>query len=274
MRNADFILITALALGGCATAPPLSRPVVPVAEAFKHGAAWKAAQPGDHLPRGAWWRDFGDPLLDGLIARANADAPTLAAAVARLDRAAAQARAANAGRYPSLDARASTMRGDDPAGGNVGRTGAGAALSYEIDLWGRARSAAAAGEADAAAAMADLESVRLILHAAIAESYFSLRAIDAEEALLRRTAEAYVGADRLIRTRYEGGIASGVDVSRSEAQLARLRAREETLAGERAAVENAISVLIGSPPSTFTIHRGVELPGLPAVTPGLPIVPA
>lgn len=270
MRRADFVLVAALALGGCATAPPLSRPVVPVGDQFKHGAAWKAAQPGDHLPRGEWWRDFGDPLLDELIARANADAPTLAAAVARLDRAAAQARAANAGRYPSLDARASTIREDDPAEGSVGRTGAGAALSYEIDLWGRVRSAAIASEADAAAAIADLESVRLTLHAAIAESYFSLRAIDAEEALLRHTAEAYERADRLIRTRYDGGIASGVDVSRSAAQLARLRAREETLAGERAAAENAISVLIGSPPSSFTVHRGAELPGLPAVTPGLP----
>ena len=213
MRRADFVLVAALALGGCATAPPLSRPVVPVGDQFKHGAAWKAAQPGDHLPRGEWWRDFGDPLLDELIARANADAPTLAAAVARLDRAAAQARAANAGRYPSLDARASTLREDDPAGGSVGRTGAGAALSYEIDLWGRVRSAAIASEADAAAAIADLESVRLTLHAAIAESYFSLRAIDAEEALLRHTAEAYERADRLIRTRYDGGIASGVDAN-------------------------------------------------------------
>lgn len=270
MRRADFLLAAAFALGSCATTTPLSIPVVPIAEEFKHGAAWKAAQPGDHLPRGTWWRDFGDASLDELIGRADAGAPSLAAAIARLDRATAQARAANAGRYPSVDARASTMREKDRASGDVGRTVAGAALSYEIDLWGRARSEAVAGEAEAAAANADMESVRLTLHAAIAETYFVLRTLDAEAALLHRTAEAYRRADRLIRTRYEGGIASGVDVSRSTAQLARVRAREETLRGDRAVVENAIAVLIGATPSSFTIQPSAELPELPAVTPGLP----
>lgn len=270
MRRADFVLVAALALGGCAATPRMSLPAVPLADSFKHGATWKAVQPGDHLPRGEWWRDFGDPRLDELIARADADAPSLAAAMARLDRAAAQARAAGAARYPSLDTRASTMREDGPAARDAGRTVAGAVLSYEIDLWGRVRSEAAAGEAEAAAAAADLESVRLTLRAAIAESYLALRAIDAEEALLQRTAEAYLRADRLIRTRYDGGIASGVDVSRSAAQLARVQARAEILAGERAAVENAIAVLIGSAPSSFTIADDAELPRLPAVTPGLP----
>lgn len=270
MRRADFILVAAFALGGCATTAPLAVPVVPVADEFKHGAAWKAAHPGDHLPRGTWWRDFGDASLDELIARADAGAPSLAAAIARLDRATAQARVASAGRYPSLDARASTIRENDRAAGDVGTTVVGAALSYEIDLWGRARSEAMAGEAEAAAANADMESVRLTLHAAIAESYLVLRALDAEEALLRRTAEAYLRADRLIRTRYEGGIASGVDVSRSAAQLARVGARVEILGGDRAVVENAIAVLIGATPSSFTIQPSAELPAFPAVTPGLP----
>lgn len=270
MRRADFILVASLALGGCATAPPLSLPAVPVADSFKHGAVWKAAQPGDHLPRGEWWRDFGDPRLDELIVRANADAPTIAAAMARLDRAAAQARAAGAARYPGLDARAAAIREGGPGAGDAGRSVVGAALSYEIDLWGRVRSEAAAGEAEAAAASADLESVRLTLHAAIAESYLALRALDAEEALLRRTSETYQLADRLIRTRYDGGIASGVDVSRSAAQLARVQARTENLAGERAAIENAIAVLVGSAPSSFTIADSAQLPSLPAVTPGLP----
>lgn len=270
MRRADLALVAALALGGCATAPRLSLPAVPVADEFKHGAAWRAAQPGDHLPRGEWWRDFGDPLLDELIVRADADAPTLAGAVARIDRATANARIARAGQYPSLDAWASASREDDPVSGSIGRNVAGGALSYEIDLWGRARSEASAGEAEAAAAAADMQSVRLSLHAAIAESYIVLRALDAEQALLDRTAAAYVRADQLIRTRYEGGIASGVDVSRSAAQLASVRARREILAGERASIENAIAVLVGSAPSAFTIPQGTELPRLPAITPGFP----
>ncbi len=81
--------------------------------------------------------------------------------------------------------RLSPTRENDRAAGDVGRTVVGAALSYEIDLWGRARSEAMAGEAEAAAANADMESVRLTLHAAIAEDSLVLRTLHAEEALLR-----------------------------------------------------------------------------------------
>ncbi|OYW82639.1 MAG: hypothetical protein B7Z20_13665, partial [Sphingobium sp. 32-64-5] len=80
MPRAKWALAAAVVLGGCATSPPLAVPSTPITGEYKHGAAWQAAQPGDHLPRGEWWRDFGDATLDALIERIDVESPTLAAA--------------------------------------------------------------------------------------------------------------------------------------------------------------------------------------------------
>ncbi|MFX6258378.1 TolC family protein, partial [Acinetobacter baumannii] len=88
-------------------------------------------------------------------------------------------------------------------------------LDYELDLWGRVRNSVRAATADAEAQEAALRSARLSLQASVADLYVQLRAVDAEQVLLTRTVAAYARADDLIRTRHEGGIASGVDRSRS-----------------------------------------------------------
>src|SRR3546814_10695459 len=88
MPRAEWTLAAALLLAGCATAPPYHPPSVAAPPAYKYGAAWRAAQPGDHLPRGEWWRAFADPELDALMTRADSSSQTLAAAVARPDQAA------------------------------------------------------------------------------------------------------------------------------------------------------------------------------------------
>ena len=278
MPRAKWALAAAVILGGCATSPPLAVPSTPITGEYKHGAAWQAAQPGDHLPRGEWWRGFGDATLDALIERIDGESPTLTAAVARLDRATAGARVARAGLMPSIDLRGAASRERLSAGRPIGpgvpvtadQYVLGATLGYELDLWGRVRSDVRAGEAEAAAAAADLMSIRLSLEAAVADNYLRLRGLDAQQALLDRTVAAYTKADNLIRTRYDGGIASGVDISRSQTQLSSARARAEAIAAERAAVENAIAVLVGAMPSAFALPVAQGLPAMPRVTPGLP----
>jgi outer membrane protein, multidrug efflux system len=270
VRRAKWLLVPVLALAGCATTPPLEVPTPTASAEFKHGAAWHAVQPGDHLPRGEWWRDFGDPQLDALISRIDATSPTLAAAVARYDRAAATARMNRSGLLPSIDARGAVSREGRADGQSISQYVLGAALGYEIDLWGRVRSEVRAGNADAAAAAADIQSVGLSLRAAVADHYMRLRGLDAQLKLLERTVATYRRADELIRIRHEGGLASGIDRSRSQTQLSNARARREALVAERASTENAIAVLIGDVPSQFSIPVADAIPVLPAVTAGVP----
>lgn len=272
MRKASFLALAALGLAGCATVEPRALPEVAVPSSFKHGATWAAAQPADTLDRGSWWRAFDDPVLDGLMAKVDAATPTLAAALARYDQAVANARAAGAAQYPTLDAQASASRERLSAGRPVGpgepvtvnQFILGGALSYEVDLWGRVRHAVHAAQADVEAEAANLQSARLSLQAAVADLYIRLRGIEAEQMLLEQTVSAYERAHQLILTRYEGGIASGVDVNRSQAQLSSVAARTEALQADYAEMEHRLAVLIGEMPSTFSLAPQARPAALPA----------
>lgn len=269
-----------MALAACSMAPDYRPPVAPDAASFKEADGWALATPLDEVPRGAWWERFGDPFLNDLEARGEAASPTIAAAVARYDQALAIADRAGAERLPVVGAQAQGARqrfsrGRPLAGGNGGTYNdviVGGTLDWEIDLWGRLRDAARAGRAEAQASSADLASARLSLHAAIADTYFRLRGLDAQAALLRQTSEAYARAAELTNTRHEGGIASGLDTSRAQAQLSDARSQLSTIALDRAVAEHQLAVLIGEAPSGFIVAPStpsIEPLVVPAGTPAL-----
>jgi multidrug efflux system outer membrane protein len=214
---------------------------------------------------------FADPVLDDLEARMEKASPTLAAAVARYDAAAAAARVSRADLFPTISAGADGTRQRLSARRPIATTSStytdvtiGGALDYEIDLWGRVRNAARASRAEAQASAADLASARLSLQSALADAYFNLRGLDAQAALLDQTVAANARALDLTTTRHNGGIASGVDVSRAQTVLSDARAQISDIAQQRAATEHAIAALIGEVASTFSIKPVDGLPPAPA----------
>jgi len=104
------LLVLAALLGGCSFAPELKLPEVPVASAYKEAQPWVPAQPADHLPRGAWWRLYGDAELDALQEKLLAHSPDLAAALARYQQALAYSEQARAGLFPTLSANGQAGR--------------------------------------------------------------------------------------------------------------------------------------------------------------------
>ena len=169
------LLAMTLLASGCTIGPDFFRPKAPVPAAYREMAGWKQADPRDHELRGDWWKLYGDPVLDSLEAEVDVSNQMLAQAEARYRQARTLVAQARAAYFPVLDAsasatrsRSSTSTGSGTTGGSrgaVNRYDIGLDASWEPDLWGRVRRTVEANVASAEASAADLESVRLSLHA-------------------------------------------------------------------------------------------------------------
>ena len=271
-------LLAALVLAGCASAlPPLPRGVdaPPQFKEQRHTAQgpearWTTAPPAEGEDRGAWWRAFGDPVLDALMARANAGNTDIQQAAARLAQAHALLRGAQADRAPQLGAGASVERAAGGVNGAAPATWqqAGLNLSYELDLFGRLARAQDAAALDAQARQALLQSTRLLVQADLAQSYLALRATDTERQLMRDTARAYADTLRLTQRRFEAGDVAELDLIRIQTELAATEAELIALERARTQQEHALAVLLGELPTGFA------LPAVEAEARTLPQIPA
>lgn len=271
-------LAIATALSGCGAAPDYRPPVVPAPPTFKEAGPWTTASPA--LPAdGSWWTVFADPVLDGLERKVASDNPTLQGALGRYQAAVAYVRQAGAGLLPSIGGRADVtqnrqsdnrpLRGSNQPDYYAADT-LSATIGWEPDLWGGLHARLAAGRAEAQASADDLAAIRLALETELAQRYVELRGLDAQTRMLGDTVAAYAQADALIRRRYAGGIASGIDVARSGALLADARAQLDDIAAARALVEHAIASLVGANASSFTLAPAASQPALPALPATLP----
>lgn len=274
MRGAS-LLCAVLLLSGCSFAPTYRVPPTVMPAQFKEAGDWVEATPLDTAPRGPWWNLFADPQLDALEAQLDAQNPSLAAAAARKAEADALLAQARAARFPTVNANADISRNQVPATRPLVNTGNsatyasedfGGSLSYEVDLWGRVRNSIAAGRGTAAASAADYAALKLALEAQLAASYFALRGLDDEIALLKKTIETDQRAFELTKIRHEGGIASGLDEGRSRTQLATAKAQLDDVVATRAITEHAVAVLAGVLPSSLTVAAKPGQVPLPAVT--------
>lgn len=270
-------------LSACSLAPEYEVPQTAAPVHYKESApvtappGWQPASPQDAAPRGPWWRTFGDPQLDALEARLPEASQDLKLAIARYMQARAVAKRSRADLLPALGAGASAVRGRTSE--NVVSTLAGETsntfdatldLSWEIDLFGRLRNAYAAAEAEADASRGDLAATDLALQAELAMDYFALRGADATLKLLDDTVQAYDRALSLTRNRYDGGIAAAADVDRALSQLENARAQQAAVRLQRAQYEHAIAVLLGTPPSNFSLPVAPFVATPPVIDAGLP----
>lgn len=281
-----------LAIAGCMVGPTYKRPSAPVAPAFKEAPlptaaandGWQPGQPGDTKLKGDWWTMFHDARLNSLEAQVDSANQTLKAASANFRAARAQIGYARSFEAPTLNVGSSIatlhqsahqpFANAGSANSNSGEFTLPIDLNYEIDLWGQIRRGVTAAREQTEAADADLESVRLTLHAELAMDYFGLRSADAQIQLLQTTVKAYQQALQLTQDRYEGGIAPQSDVSQAQTQLDEARVQLTDLQVQRAQYEHAIAVLIGEPPAKLSLPAmplNVDAPVLPEI-PGM--VPA
>jgi NodT family efflux transporter outer membrane factor (OMF) lipoprotein len=273
-----LVLSSVLLVTSCAVGPDYRRPEAAHPAVFKE--AWLAAEPADDLPRGEWWRIYGDEVLDDLVSSADRSNQTIRQAEAAYRVATATVATSRASLLPTIGVTASSTRSATGTGitgetGTVGATlgsarpvtteKAATSASWEIDLWGQLRRQLESSRSNAEASARDLESARLSIAATVVKDYVQLRALDSQHGLFDGTVIAYRRSLEITRNRYNAGVAASTDVTQAEAQLATAEAQLADTDLQRATLEHAIAVLVGKPPEALSIDPRPTLPRLPAV---------
>jgi multidrug efflux system outer membrane protein len=147
---------------------------------------------------------------------------------------------------------------------------AGAALSYETDLFGKLSDASRAAKLDAESRAGLLQSTRLLVQAQVAQTYLNLRALDVERDLVRDTVTAYRGSLDLTERRYRAGDVAELDVARVAAEVAANESEALSLERSRSALEHSLAVLVGAVASDFRVESVAWTTALPVVPAGVP----
>lgn len=246
-RRASIVGVAAL-LAGCAV--PASPPAVaPIAPASLGLGAASAPAVGEQ-----WWKGFGDPQLDRLVADATAGNPSLDMALARVRQAQAllSTRRADDGPQVTIDAQGQVVRLPGryiippPYGGSVRFVGQGLAnLGWTLDLFGRQRAAIEGARAGAEAATLDVAAARLAIVGAVTQTYIDLARAEAQAALAQRTITTREQSLRLVRVQVRNGLASNLQTTAAETLVAQARGALVQAQGARAVAADALAALAG-----------------------------
>jgi multidrug efflux system outer membrane protein len=280
------VLVAALAAATLALAACTTTPTTPPALELPVG---DAALDGAPLER--WWTGFGDPRLAQYVDEALAHNLDLAAALARIETARAQVKLAQSDLYPTVNLgvgaarnRASEVGANPlPPGFSATASDFRVALdaSWEVDLWGKYRTASRAAQEELLATRYAREAVQTIVAADVARTVRELEATDARLAILDATLRTREDTVRLQRDRHAAGLVGEYDLAQAEAERASVQADLAGVRRARAALASALAALLGrSPREVFApavasqplapdavATSGSALPGIPE---GLP----
>ncbi|HQR10908.1 MAG TPA: efflux transporter outer membrane subunit [Casimicrobiaceae bacterium] len=268
------VLLTSL-VAGCMVGPDYRRPEVAAPKAFLYEPK-EAAIVGDI----EWWKQFDDPVLDRLIAEALANNRNVKIAAANVAQAAGVLQSTRSPLYPQLGYQGSAARARFSENGtNALASGisnptafyqALAGATWEIDLWGRVRRQTEAAEANLLATEEARRGVILSLVGSVANAYLTLRGLDEQLAMARRTQDAYGESLRVMKYKFEYGRVSQMNVEQATARYQTAAAQIPRIRRDIAVLEDALSILLGRNPGP--IPRGksifeVKLPPIPAGVP-------
>lgn len=259
-----------LLLAGCSALfkTPYQTPVVTLP------TAWEGQTTAASPAQNPWWQDFGDPVLNALIAEALARNNDLAAAAMVVYKAQLKAEQADSNRLPSLTLGAGNTQtrilGD---GGKTSRSYAvSGTISYEQDLWGKLGSSYDAARWQAEASAEDRASTALSLTGTTASLYWQIASLNQRINLLKASVE-YAGQTlKLAQARQAAGAATAMETLEAEQSLANQEANQTTLIQQRVEARHALAILFDGPPQSLSMTEPVDLGTvtLPDVTPGLP----
>ena len=269
-RNTTLALVVLATLCACALeAPP--KPEDYRAEALPGVVVpdqWTAQGAAAGSVAGTWLATFADPRLEALVAEAIVKNPDLRVAAARVEVASEYVQLADSTLYPQVNLLA--KGGGEMGGDSSGLNGVGLYADWELDLWGRLRSARAANTAGYESVVADTEYARQSVAALVAKSYFLAVAATLQRRLAEDSAASAEELVKLAEQRQRVGVGDGYDVALARANVETLRDTVEKLGLAREQALRALEALVGRYPAA-EVEVAAQLAPPPGPVPaGLP----
>jgi len=241
------------------------RPEIDAPERFRF-----AATETETLANTPWWQQFEDPVLDELIRAALADNLDVRIAAARVEEFYGALGSTRAGLFPQVGAEAAVGTARTPPTSASDSVRVDAFASWELDVFGRLRRLTEASRADLLASEEGRRFAVLTLVSAVASTYITLRTVDAQLDIARRTVKSREGALKIFEARFRRGATGEIPLAQSRAEYAIALSTIPPLEQAQAQIENALSVLIGRNPGPVARGKPLEALVLPGVPEGLP----
>ena len=298
-----LLFAAAAALSACEVGPDYVPALAPIPQNFKElrGRAlkgFKVAAPRESVDAGPWWLVYRDPVLNSLERQVEISNQTVAAAAAAYEQARTLIRTAQAALFPTVTASYGVSRNYTGAallgasstttasGGAVAPIGSGAAtslhgvtttvqttqaaLTWDLDVWGKIRRQIESNVAGAQVSAADLINAKLTAQAQLALAYFNLRAAYSLRSLLEKTAAEYKKTVTITQFQYKGGTVSEADLVSAETQYMSAQAAAISTNETIAQLQHAIAMLIGKPPSEVNLSPMLLTGAIPSFPVGVP----
>ncbi len=267
IRRAGLLASIALVVTGCAIGPDYRRPELPAQEQYRSVLEPQVAASFADLE---WAEVFDDPGLRAVLEIAVANNLDLQLAAARVEEFRGRARVARS--YLGPEIRGTGGTSPSPASSEDSSYSLGFSLSWELDLFGRLRRSNEAARAQLLASEDAARGVMNALVADVATTWFRLRELDTEVAIIERTIKSQVDTLELVRSLKRNGVASGTEEQQALSQLAGTRAQLPLALQRRVQTENLLRFLMGyapepvprpAEPHAFTVPAEIPV-GLPA----------
>jgi NodT family efflux transporter outer membrane factor (OMF) lipoprotein len=284
MKTIQFSFVTLLAAlaAGCAVGPNYQRPTASAPSQW--AAPIAGGETNSTVALTAWWKNFNDPELDSLIARAVQSNLDLQVAQARVREARAQYAIADANFLPTVDGSASYARtetshhqpvlGSLPLPPNIPFDNnlyqAGFDASWEIDVFGGERRAAESARAQFDASQFSQRDVLVTLLGDVARNYVDLRGFQRRLAITEQNIQAQSQAWAITRDRFQKGLNNDLDVQQAESLLAATKAEVPSLQTEIQASIFRLGVLLGQQPESLLAELSTASP-IPTTPPQVPV---
>lgn len=273
-RNFAVVLTAFFVLTGCSLAPDYERPTVST-------PAWKETEfSGSAKITTDWWKDFGSDELDTLMERALAHNNNLQASLQRIEQARAELRIAGASLLPSASVTAEALKTSELSGDreddinnedDMPSLATNAGISYELDLFGANRARAEAARKMLLGTQYAHDALALIIMGDVAQNYFNVLNLKERHRIARENLKSAENLLETVRARFQVGARTALEIAQQETVLSNAQAEVAALEQELTVAQNALAVLVGEPPQTFSVAgenlNAVKVPPMASLQP-------